>query len=173
MQARSPILAAALAFALAPVAVAQTVRLGAHYGVDLTQGHWEQERLGVQGEVRVLGPLAMSGAFSAYLNYPGSPVVTGSAWQFHANARLRAPGMWSFASVGYGFVVLHQSLQAYPQPGTTIRASDSQITDTAVFGLEAPLRYVRPFADLYLMYLLDHRGQVGVNLLMGLQVPLP
>lgn len=46
----TPLLAVALAVP-GQRATAQVARLGAHYGVNLTEGHWEHERLGVQGEV--------------------------------------------------------------------------------------------------------------------------
>jgi len=162
-----------LALVVPGLGAAQTARVGAHYGVNLTEGHWEQERLGVQGEVRALGPLAVSGAFSRFLNYPGVTGLTGTAWQAQANVRLRARGKWGFASIGYGFVVLHQRLEGQVQPGTTIAVSASDWADAGVLGLELPTRYVRPFADLYLFYLLDRSGGVGANLLMGLQVPMP
>jgi hypothetical protein len=167
------VFAASLAVAFPGLATGQTARLGAHYGVNLTENHWEQERLGVQGEVRVLGPLVASGAFSQLIDYPGLTGWTGSAWQAHANLRLRARAGWGFASLGYGFVVVHQRLQSPVRPGTIVNIADSEFADTAVLGLEVPTPYVRPFADLYLIYLLDRTGQVGVNLLMGLQVPLP
>jgi len=154
-------------------AVAQTGAIGTHYGVNLTEGHWEQEHLGVHGEVRAVGPLVVSAAISKLIDWPAVTGLTGSAWQVHANVRLRPPGTWSFASVGYGFVVVRSSVQGTVQPGTTVTVSDSEFADTAVLGLQAPLQYVRPFVDLYLIYLLDRTGQVGVNLLMGLQLPIP
>lgn len=173
MRTLSALFVATLAMGLPGLAAAQTARLGAHYGVNLTEGHWQQERLGVQGEVRVLGPLVVSGAVSRFLDYPGVTGLTGSAWQTHANIRLRAPGKWGFASVGYGFVVVRESVEGVLQSGTTVTLSDSEFADTAVLGLETPTRYVRAFADLYLIYLFDRTGAVAVNLLMGLQVPMP
>lgn len=173
MRIPSATLVAAMAVGLPGLCAAQTARVGAHYGVNLSDGHWEQERLGVQGEVRVLGPLVVSGALSRYLDYPGVTGLTGAAWQTHANLRLRAPGKWGFASVGYGFVVVRQSVEGLVQPGTTVKISDSEFADTAVLGVEIPTRYVRAFADLYLIYLFDRTGAVGTNLLMGLQVPMP
>jgi hypothetical protein len=154
-------------------ATAQTARVGGHYGVNLTEGEWEQERLGVQGEVRAVGPMAVSAAVSKFVGWPGVTGISGSAWQVHANVRFRARGKWSFVSVGYGFVGLHSSVSATVQPGTTVSRSDSDFADTAVLGLEAPVPHVRPFADLYFIYILDRQGQLGVNLLMGLQVPIP
>src|SRR2546426_5818909 len=34
-------------------AAAQTARVGAHYGVNLSDGHWEDERLGAQASVHI------------------------------------------------------------------------------------------------------------------------
>ena len=111
MRFSSSVAAALVLGALPGASAAQTVRLGAHYGVNLTEGHWEQERLGVQGELRVLGPLALSGAVSRYLNYPAVAGLTGSASQLHLNARLRARGLWSFDPGGDGFVPLRPAAQ--------------------------------------------------------------
>jgi len=41
---------------VACTATAQTGRVGAHYGVNLSNGHWEDERLGAQASVHVIGP---------------------------------------------------------------------------------------------------------------------
>jgi hypothetical protein len=162
-----------LALALPAVGRAQTVRFGAHYGVNLTEGsHWEQERVGFQGEVRVLGPLVVSGAFSRFFHFPGMTGWTGSAWQGHANLRLRPRGKWTFWSLGYGFLVLHQRLQS-PRPGMVNNVTNTGFAHTGVFGLEAPTPYIRPFADLYLTYFRVRSGQAEFNLLMGLQLPMP
>src|SRR6266516_4044506 len=103
-------LAVTLLFGLVPAvactAAAQTARVGAHYGVNLSDGHWEDERLGGQASVHIVGPLDTAG---------------------------------------------------------------SDFTDAIVLGLEAPTPHVRPFADLYLIDILDRESAVGVNLLMGIQ----
>src|SRR6266566_4748506 len=127
-------------------AAAQTARVGAHYGVNLSDGHWEDERLGAQVSVHIVGPLETAGAFSVLTAWPGATGFTGSAWQAYWTMRVRPRGPLSFASVGYGFIVL---------------------------GLEAPTPHVRPFADLYLIDILDRESAVGVNLLMGIQIPVP
>ena len=52
-------LAVTLLFPLVPMvactAAAQTARAGAHYGVNLSNGHWEDERLGAQASVHIIG----------------------------------------------------------------------------------------------------------------------
>jgi hypothetical protein len=148
-------------------ASAQAARVGAHYGADLSNGHWEDERLGAQAAARVTGPLEVAGAFSIFTNWPGVTGVSGTAWQGYATLRARPGGKWAFVSAGYGVVLLHASLQQ-----GTVTASESRFTDTIVLGLEAPLPYVRPFGDLYLISILDREGAVGVNVLFGLQLPL-
>ncbi len=148
-------------------ATAQTARVGAHYGVNLSDGHWDDERVGAQASVHVVGPLETAGAFSLFTDWPGSSGFTGSAWQAYWTARVRPRGPWSFASIGYGFVLLHSSIR---NTSLQIDASGSTFTDAVVLGLEAPTPHVRPFVDLYLIDILDRESAVGVNLLMGLQV---
>src|SRR5437667_359789 len=108
-------LAVTLLLGLVPLvacaAVAQTARVGAHYGVNLSDGHWEDERLGAQASVHIVGPLETAGAFSVLTGWPGATGFTGSAWQAYWTMRVRPRGPLSFASVGYGFVLLHSSLR--------------------------------------------------------------
>jgi hypothetical protein len=146
---------------------AQAARVGAHYGVNLSNGHWEDHRLGAQGALRVIGPVEIAGGISVFTDWPGVTGVSGTAWQGYGTVRARPGGRWAFVSAGYGFVLAHASLQQ-----GTVTISDSQFTDAVVVGLEAPLPYVRPFGDLYLVSILDRESAVGVNLLLGLQVPL-
>src|SRR5437870_1797498 len=152
---------------VACTAAAQTARVGAHYGVNLSDGHWEDERFGAQASVHIVGPLETAGAFSVLTGWPGATGSTGSAWQAYWTMRVRPRGPWSFASIGYGFVLLHSSIR---NTSLQIDASGSTFTDAVVLGLEAPTPHVRPFVDLYLIDILDRESAVGVNLLMGLQV---
>ncbi len=151
-------------------AAAQTARVGAHYGVNLSDGHWEDERLGAQVSVHIVGPLETAGAFSVLTAWPGATGFTGSAWQAYWTMRVRPRGPLSFASVGYGFVLLHSSLR---NTSLQLDTAGSDFTDAIVLGLEAPTPHVRPFADLYLIDILDRESAVGVNLLMGIQIPVP
>jgi hypothetical protein len=141
--------------------------VGAHYGVNLSDGHWEDERLGAQGALRVIRPVEIAGGISVFTDWPGVTGFSGTAWQAYGTLRARPGGRWAFVSAGYGFVLLHGSVQ---EGNETV--SDSEFTDAIVLGLEAPLPYVRPFGDLYLIDILDRESAVGVNLLLGLQVPL-
>ena len=155
---------------VARTAAAQHSRVGAHYGVNLSDGHWEDERLGAQASVHVIGALETAAALSVFTNWPGAPGFTGSAWQAYWTMRVRPRGSWSFASVGYGFVLIHSSLR---NASLQVDMSGSNVTDAVVLGLEAPTPHVRPFADLYLIDILDRESAVGVNLLMGVQIRLP
>src|SRR5213080_5267166 len=167
-------LAVTLLLGLVPLvacaAVAQTARVGAHYGVNLSDGHWEDERLGAQASVHIIGPLETAGALSVFTNWPGAAGFTGSAWQAYWTMRVRPRGTWSIASLGYGFILIHNSLR---DASLQLETSGSNFTDAIVLGLEAPTPFVRPFADLYLVDILDRESAVGVNLLMGVQVSLP
>ncbi len=84
--------------------------------------------------------------------------------------RVRPRGTWSIASLGYGFILIHSSLR---DASLQLETSGSNFTDAVVLGLEAPTPFVRPFADLYLVDILDRESAVGVNLLMGVQIRLP
>jgi len=167
-------LAVTLLLGLVPMvactAAAQTARVGAHYGVNLSDGHWEDERLGAQASVHIIGPVETAGAFSVFTDWPGATGFTGSAWQAYWTMRVRPRGPSSFASVGYGFILIRSSLR---NASLELDTSGSTFTDAIVLGLEAPTPYVRPFADLYLIDILDRESAVGVNLLMGVQIRLP
>jgi len=102
--------------------------------------------------------------------WPGATGFTGSAWQAYWTMRVRPRGPLSFASLGYGFVLLHSSLR---NTSLQLDTAGSDFTDAIVLGLEAPTPHVRPFADLYLIDILDRESAVGVNLLMGIQIPVP
>jgi hypothetical protein len=151
-------------------APAQSWRVGAHYGANLSNGHWEDERLGLQGSVPVVGVLEAAGGFSVFTDWPGVSGYTGSAWQGYATLRVRPRGPMSFASFGYGFTLWHASLRNEAAQTDT---AGSNFTDVIVLGAEAPIPHVRPFVDLYLIDILDRESAVGVNLLMGVQIPFP
>jgi hypothetical protein len=150
-------------------APAQVTRLGAHYGVNLTNGAWEDPRLGLQGVGHLVRAMEVSGTFSYFTAWPRVAGLTGTAWQVYGALRIRGPGHWAFASAGYGPVFTHTSLR---DPATGLANTVDNVADSAVLGLEAPTPHVRPFADLYLSHLLD-RGIMGVNLLMGLHLLIP
>src|SRR5437870_1409266 len=85
-------LAVTLLLGLVPLvacaAVAQTARVGAHYGVNLSDGHWEDGRLGARASVHIIGPLGTAGALSVFTNWPGATGFTGSAWQAYWTVRV-------------------------------------------------------------------------------------
>src|SRR5574342_1422327 len=148
----------------------QAVRFGLHYGTNLSNGHFEDPRFGVQADLHLMGPLETAAAFSHLSNWPDAQGYTGSAWVAAWTVRLRPHGPWSFASVGYGVALLHSSLR---NPTLLIDMSTTDLVDAAVLGLEAPTRYVRPFADLYFLGILKRDFGFGANLLMGFQILLP
>src|SRR5256712_13852986 len=155
---------------VACTAAAQTARVGAHYGVNLSDGHWDDERLGAQASVHAIGPLETAGALSIFTNWPGATGFTGSAWQAYWTMRVRPRGSVSFASVGYGFVLIHSSLR---NTSLQLDTSGSNFTDALVLGLEAPTPYVRPFDEVYLFEILVREYAVGVTLFLGIQIHFP
>lgn len=145
-------------------ASAQVTRLGAHYGVNLSNGGWEDPRLGLQGVGHLVGPIEVSGTFSYFTAWPGG------AWQVYSAVRVRGPGSWAFASAGWGPVFTHTSLR---DQVTGQGSSEDSFADSAVLGFEAPARHVRPFVDLYLSHLLDGGDGVNANLLIGCHLLIP
>src|SRR2546428_12535827 len=81
-------------------AAAQAGRVGAHYGVNLSNGHWEDERLGLQASVHIAGPLETAGAFSLLTDWPGASGFTGSALQAYWTPRGPARGAPAVAVPG-------------------------------------------------------------------------
>lgn len=160
----------------APPAAHGQVRLadieaGLHFGFNFSDGEIDDERLGLGVVVPVLGPIELAAAFSYFYNYLNEPAsqYTGSAWQGYFTARIRPFGRGSFAALGYGVTVLHAS--ATHVSGAS--ASDTEVTDVIVIGLELPLWWVRPFGELYLIDILDREAAVGGNALFGLSFMLP
>jgi hypothetical protein len=71
--------------------------------------------------------------------------------------------------VGYGFTLVHASLRT---TDGTFSDSDTDGTDIGVIGLTLPKGRVRPFAELYLIDLLE-RNSAGGHLLFGLNLRIP
>jgi hypothetical protein len=159
----------ALSLATKPAA-GQTARVGMHYGAAVRNGEIQDDRLGVQASVHLLGPLETGAAFSVFVGWPGVDLYTGSAWHGYWSLRVRPSGVWSMVSAGYGLAVTHEATTD-TRLGTS--TSYTYVYDAFTLGLEAPTPYVRPFADLYLLRILDRSGSVGVNVLVGLQVVVP
>jgi hypothetical protein len=166
------IAALSLTLAVPCAASAQAVRLGLHYGVNVSNGRFEDPRLGAQGSVHLVGPLEVAGAFSVLTNWPDIQGFTGSAWFAASILRVRPRGPWSFLSAGYGLILLHSSLH---NPAFQVDTATTQSGDAMVLGLEVPTPYARPFLDVYLINVLNRGSELGfgVNLLLGVQVPLP
>lgn len=148
------------------------IQVGGHYGFNFSNGEVEDARLGLQALVPVLGPLELGATGSRYINFIDDPSgrLSGSAWQAHFMARIRPAGRGSFASLGYGAIMINASVRDNVQG---IELSDTEWFDAIVIGLELPLSIVRPFGELYLIDILKRQGAVGGNALFGLNVRLP
>jgi hypothetical protein len=69
--------------------------------------------------------------------------------------------------VGYGLTWVHATLRA---PEFDISESDSDATDVGVVALTLPKGRVRPFAEMYLVDLLERKSAVGGHLLFGVNL---
>ena len=167
-------LRAVLLFALlltVPPVGAQTrpsFQAGAHGGFDFTEGEVDNERIGVQASVPVGWLLTLDPVFSYLYNFPGDPTDTfeGSAWQGYLTLRVHP---WSFLALGYGMTVVHASLSSAE---FDFSDSETDATDVGVVGLSLPKGKVRPFAEVYLVDLLERRSAVGGHLLFGVNLRL-
>lgn len=94
----------------------------------------------------------------------GDPRFGGNAWQSYFTARVRPLGAGSFLTLGYGVTVARVSVH---DRLLDQRAAVTDATDVRLIGLELPVWQVRPFAELYLVDLLERTASVGGNLLLG------
>jgi hypothetical protein len=146
-----------------------TFQAGAHGGFDFTNGEVDNERIGVQASVPVGWLLTVNPVFSYLYNFPGDPTDTfeGSAWQGYLTLRVHP---LPFLALGYGMTVIHASLSSAE---FDFSDSETDATDVGVVGLTLPTGRVRPFAELYLVDLLERRSAVGGHLLFGVNLRLP
>jgi hypothetical protein len=162
----------ALLFSIS-TAEAQAARfqVGLHGGFDLSDGDVEGERVGVQASIPLVWLLTANPVFGYLYNWPEHPrdFFEGSAWQSYLTVRVHPFGSDSFLGVGYGFTLAYVSLRTTTG---TYSDSDTDATDVAVIALTLPTWRVRPFAELYLIDLLEH-SSVGANLLFGLNLRIP
>jgi hypothetical protein len=147
-------------------------QVGVHGGFNFTNGSVEDERLGIQGSIPVVWRLTLNPAFSYLYNYPDDPTgfYEGSAWETYFTLRVHPLGNDSFLSVGYGFTLVHASLRT---SDGSFDDSDTDGTDVGVIALSLPQGRVRPFAEVYLIDLLERQSAVGGHLLFGLNLRIP
>ncbi|MEN8143918.1 MAG: hypothetical protein ABFS14_03110 [Gemmatimonadota bacterium] len=165
-------MAALLALPLVPTAANAQGRLlgvsvGAHYGFEFSNDDIDQERIGVQAVLPVVGLFEFTPAIGYFTNFPDISGFSGNAWQVFLAARVRPPGPASFLSVGYGVTALRVSAE---EDATGVSDSDTEWTDVGVIGVEFPGGLLRPFADVYLVDILDRESSVGGVLLVGLNI---
>jgi hypothetical protein len=162
----------ALAWAQAEPATHPPLLVGVHGGFNFSDGNVDDERLGVQGSIPLVWRLTVDPVFSYLYNFPDDPtgVYGGSAWEAYFTLRVHPFGYDSFLSLGYGFTVAHASLHTKDQ---TFSDSDTDGTDVGVIGLTYPKGRLRPFAEMYLVDLLERQSAVGGHLLFGVNLRIP
>jgi hypothetical protein len=152
--------------------VAQTrspFQVGVHGGFDFSDGEVDNERIGLQASVPVVWRLTVNPVFSYLYNFPGDPTgfFEGSAWEGYLTLRVHP---YSFVALGYGITLIHASLSI---PSLGLSDSETDATDVGVIALTYPRGRVRPFAEVYLVDLLERRGAVGGHLLFGVNLRIP
>ncbi len=173
MRGRRTLPLAALAALLVPLvspsnAEAQVrllgISVGAHFGFEFSDDDIDQERVGVQAVIPVFGAVELTPAIGYLTNFPDVSGFSGNAWQVFLAARVRPPGPASFLSIGYGMTAIRLSAE---EQATGISDSRTEWTDVGVVGIEFPGGLLRPFADVYLIDILDRESSVGGVLLLG------
>jgi len=170
---------AMLVFLLSPPVVAAQIQartephflVGVHGGFNFTHGSVDDKRFGVQGSIPYIWRLTIDPVFSYVYHFDDpSGVYRGSQWQTYLTVRVHPLGNDSFLSVGYGFTLVRTSLHTRDH---TFSQSDFGGTDVGVIGLTYPKGRVRPFADMYLVDLLERENPVGGHLLFGVNLRIP
>jgi len=146
--------------------------VGVHGGFNFGDGDIHDERIGVQGSIPLVWWLTADPVLSYLYNFPDDPtgVYEGSAWEAYFTVRVHPLGNDSFLSVGYGVTMVHASLRTKDHVSS---GSDTNGTDVGVIGLTYPKGRVRPFADMYLVDLLERESAVGGHLLFGVNLRIP
>jgi len=144
-------------------------QVGVHGGFNFSNGDVADKRIGVQGSIPVVWKLTLDPVFSYIYDYPDDPTgfFEGSAWEGYLTVRVHPIGNDSFLSLGYGLTLVHASLRA---TDGTFSESDTDATDVGVIGLTLPKGRFRPFAEVYLVDLLERRSAVGGHLLFGVNL---
>jgi hypothetical protein len=147
-------------------------QVGLHGGFDFSDGDVDNERIGLQASVPVVWLLTVNPAFSYLYNFPDDPsgFFEGSAWQGYLTVRVHPFGPDSFLALGYGLTLVHASLRT---SDGAFSDSDSDATDVGVIAVTLPKGRLRPFAEVYLIDLLERQSAVGGNLLFGLNLRIP
>lgn len=140
------------------------ISVGAHFGFEFSDDDIDRERVGVQAVIPVFGALEFTPAIGYLTKFPDVSGLSGNAWQVFLTARVRPPGPASFLSIGYGMTTLRFSAE---EQATGISDSTTEWSDVGVIGIEFPGGLLRPFADVYLVDILDHESSVGSVLLLG------
>lgn len=156
-------------------AMAQTrtpFQAGVHWGFNFSDGEVDDERIGLQASVPVVWRLTINPVFSYLYNFPGDPsgFFEGSAWQGYLTLRVHPFGKDPFLALGYGITLAHASLRI---PDLGVSDSETDATDVGVIAVTLPKGRVRPFAEVYLVDLLERRAAVGGNLLVGANLRIP
>ena len=100
--------------------------------------------------------------------FPDDPLGawSGRAWRAYLTLRGRPFGRSWLPDVGYG---LTASYTHADNAGRSLRVSSLDLTDTAVFAFAGPRWWIRPYAELHLVNILRHAGQVGGHFFFGLR----
>jgi hypothetical protein len=163
-------LAAAVARPLGAQVTPTEITAGLHYGFDFTEGYVDDERVGVQAYVGIVDILGIAGTLSHIPDfYDIDGVFSGSAWESFLTVRVRPWGPGTAVAFGYGAALARTSVRDLRSDDTALEVDR---TDVGVIALEIPLERLRPFGELYLLNLLNRRGQVVGNAHFGLSLRL-
>ena len=149
--------------------VSRPLRIGIRGGAEIHRGGWGPEHVGLQAWIPLRDRLVVVPALDLLHEFPDDPLGawSGRAWRAYLTIRGRPFRRGWLPDVGYGLTVYYVHAD---NAGRSLKVSNLDLTDTAVFALPGPRWRIRPYAELYLVNILRRAGQIGGHLFFGLSV---
>ena len=160
-----------LAATAAPVAAQagpRPIAVGVRGGVEIHRGGWGPEHVGLQVWIPLGDRFSVVPALDLLHEFPEDPLGAWSGRAFRGYVALQGrPSSSSWLpDVGYGLTAYYARAD---NTGRSLTVSTLDLTDAVVFAFEGPRWRVRPYADVYVVNILRHRGQPGGHVFLGLK----
>ena len=151
--------------------VLRPLRVGIRGGVEIHRGGWGPEHVGLQAWIPLRDRLVVVPALDLLHEFPDDPLGawSGRAWRAYFTIRGRPFGRGWLPDVGYGLTVSYAQAD---NAGRSLKVSNLDLTDTAVFAFPGPRWRIRPYGEIHLVNILRRAGEVGGHLFVGLSVPV-
>ncbi len=138
------------------------LEIGLRGGVEVHRGGLGHEHLGLSAWIPVRDAFHVVPALDLLGDFPADPLGawTGKAWYGYLTLRTRPFGRGWLPVVGYGLAARYARAD---NPGRSLSQSSLELTDTIVFSASGPRWPVRPFADVYLVNILNRSGRADTS----------